>query len=68
MGAFFTELFPTSLRGSGQGFAYNLGRGVGALFPVLVGFFSAHMLLGKAIAVCAVAAYRADGTQCPAVT
>ena len=33
MGAFFTELFPTSLRGSGQGFAYNLGRGVGALFP-----------------------------------
>jgi hypothetical protein len=30
---------------------------VGALFPALVGFFSAHMLLGKAIAVCAVAAY-----------
>ena len=57
MGAFFTELFPTSLRGSGQGFAYNLGRGVGALFPTLVGFLSAHMLLGKAIAVCAVAAY-----------
>ncbi len=57
MGAFFTELFPTSLRGSGQGFAYNLGRGVGALFPVLVGYFSAHMQLGKAIAVFAVFAY-----------
>jgi MFS family permease len=57
MGAFFTELFPTSLRGSGQGFAYNLGRGVGALFPALVGYFSAHMQLGKAIAVFAVAAY-----------
>jgi predicted MFS family arabinose efflux permease len=57
MGAFFTELFPTPLRGSGQGFAYNLGRGVGALFPALVGYFSAHMQLGKAIAVFAVAAY-----------
>jgi MFS family permease len=57
MGAFFSELFPTSLRGSGQGFAYNLGRGVGALFPALVGYFSAHMQLGKAIAVFSVSAY-----------
>jgi MFS family permease len=57
MGAFFTELFPTSVRGSGQGFAYNLGRGVGALFPALVGYFSAHIQLGKAIAVFAVSAY-----------
>lgn len=57
MGAFFSELFPTSLRGSGQGFAYNLGRGAGALFPSLVGYFSAHMQLGTAIAVFAVAAY-----------
>jgi MFS family permease len=57
MGAFFTELFPTSLRGSAQGFAYNLGRGVGALFPSLVGYFSARMPLGKAIAVFAVSAY-----------
>jgi MFS family permease len=57
MGAFFTELFPTSMRGSGQGFAYNLGRGVGAAFPTLVGAFSARMALGKAIAVFAVSAY-----------
>jgi MFS family permease len=57
MGAFFTELFPTSLRGSGQGFAYNLGRGVGALFPALVGYFSAHMRIGESIALFAVAAY-----------
>jgi MFS family permease len=57
MGSFFTELFPTSLRGSGQGFTYNLGRGVGALFPALVGYFSAHMALGKAIAMFAVTAY-----------
>ena len=57
MGAFFSELYPTSLRGSGQGFVYNLGRGAGALFPSLVGYFSAHMPLGKAIAVFSVAAY-----------
>ncbi len=57
MGAFFTELFPTGLRGSGQGFSYNLGRGVGALFPSLVGYFALHMLLGHAIAMFAVSAY-----------
>lgn len=57
MGSFFTELFPTALRGSGQGFSYNLGRGVGALFPILVGYFSAHMKLGSAIAIFAVTAY-----------
>ena len=57
MGSFFTELFPTAQRGSGQGFSYNLGRGVGALFPALVGFFSAHMKLGVAIAIFAATAY-----------
>ena len=57
MGSFFTELFPTSMRGSGQGFTYNLGRGVGALFPALVGYFAGRMTLGKAIAVFAVSAY-----------
>jgi MFS family permease len=57
MGSFFTELFPTSLRGSGQGFSYNFGRGVGAVFPTLVGFVSAHMRLGSAIAIFALLAY-----------
>jgi MFS family permease len=57
IGAFFTELFPSRLRGSGQGFSYNLGRGVGALFPTLVGFLSARFSLGKAIAIFAVSAY-----------
>jgi sugar phosphate permease len=57
LGAFFTELFPTPVRGSGQGFAYNSGRGAGALFPALVGFLSNRVPLGKAIAVFALAAY-----------
>lgn len=57
MGSFFTELFPTALRGSGQGFAYNAGRGVGALFPTLVGAMSTHIHLGLAITIFAGAAY-----------
>lgn len=57
IGAFLTELFPTRLRGSGQGFAYNFGRGIGALFPALVGYLSASMPLSKAIAIFAVIAY-----------
>jgi hypothetical protein len=31
MGPFLTELFPTRMRGSGQGFSYNFGRGIAAL-------------------------------------
>src|SRR5437660_9884737 len=57
MGAFFTELFPTRIRGSGQGFSYNFGRGVGALFPSVIGFLSASMPLGRAIGIFAAAAY-----------
>lgn len=57
MGSFFTELFPTSLRGSGQGFSYNFGRGVGAVFPTLVGYVSQRMSLGASIAVFALSAY-----------
>ena len=57
MGAFLTELYPTRLRGSGQGFCYNFGRGVGALFPALVGYLSTTMTLANAIAIFAVAAY-----------
>ena len=57
MGSFFTELFPTSIRASGQGFTYNFGRGAGAIFPTLVGAFSARLGLAGAIAVFSLAAY-----------
>jgi MFS family permease len=57
MGAFLTELYPTRLRGSGQGFCYNFGRGIGALFPFLVGALSTSTSLGNAIAIFAVVAY-----------
>jgi MFS family permease len=57
MGAFLTELFPTRIRGSGQGFTYNFGRGFGALFPSVVGYLSAGMPLGRAIGLFAASAY-----------
>jgi MFS family permease len=56
-GAFLTELFPTRLRGSGQGFCFSFGRGIGALFPTLVGYLSGTFELGNAMAVFAVIAY-----------
>jgi MFS family permease len=57
MGSYMTELYPTPVRGCGQGFCYNFGRAVGALFPALTGFLSEQLGLGAAIAVFAVAAY-----------
>lgn len=57
MGPFFTEHFPTRVRGVGQGFAYNVGRATGALFPTLVGYLSLRMPLGEAIGLFAGIAY-----------
>jgi MFS family permease len=57
MGPFLTELFPTRVRGSGQGFTYNFGRGIAAMNPLLVGILSAVLPLGQSIGVFAVIAY-----------
>ena len=57
MGAFLSELFPSRVCGSGQGFCYNFGRAVGSLFPVVVGYLSNTMPLGEAIGIMAGGAY-----------
>jgi sugar phosphate permease len=57
MGPFMTELYPTSVRGNAQGFCYNAGRALGALFPTLVGVLSETMPLGPAIAVLSAIAF-----------
>ena len=31
MGAYLSELFPSRVRGSGQGFCYNVGRAIGSI-------------------------------------
>jgi MFS family permease len=62
LGSFFTELFPTSVRGSAQGFTYNFGRAAGSVLPAWVGHLSSiHGAngLGRAIAICSASAYAA---------
>ena len=36
-GAMLAELFPTRVRATGQGFTYNVGRGLGAFAPYTIG-------------------------------
>jgi MFS family permease len=36
-GAMLAELFPTRVRATGQGLTYNVGRGLGALAPFIIG-------------------------------
>lgn len=48
-GAFLSELYPTAVRGTGQGFTYNSGRAVGAFLPTLVGFLSDSWGVGGAL-------------------
>jgi MFS family permease len=57
VGAFLSELFPSRIRATAQGFSYNAGRGTGALFPFFVGVFSERFPLGQAIGVVAALAY-----------
>src|SRR5208282_1828652 len=51
MGPFMTELYPTAVRGTAQGFCYNAGRAIGSFFPAMVGFVSQVLPLGATIAV-----------------
>lgn len=53
-GPFLTELFPSRVRGSGQGFCYNIGRGLSAFTAPVVGYMSAGMPLGQSIGIVAV--------------
>ncbi|MFJ9720330.1 MFS transporter [Streptomyces sp. NPDC101213] len=48
-GSFLSELYPTAARGTGQGFTYNTGRAVGAVFPTTVGFLADSWGVGGAL-------------------
>ncbi|MGP3950011.1 MFS transporter [Streptomyces sp. 7N604] len=48
-GSFLSELYPTAVRGTGQGFTYNTGRAAGAFFPTLVGFLADSWGVGGAL-------------------
>ncbi len=57
LGPYFTELFPTAIRASGQSFAYNFGRSLGAFSVVFVGMLAQIMPLGEAIGLLALGGY-----------
>ena len=57
MGAFLTELFPTRIRGSGQGFCYNIGKVIAAMFPLLIGLLGQKVPLGLGIGGFAAVSY-----------
>jgi MFS family permease len=50
-GPYFTELFPTEMRGTGQAFAYNFGRAAAALFIMGVAFLANEIVLSAAMAL-----------------
>ena len=50
-GALLAELYPTSIRGTGQGFTYNFGRALSALAPYAVGALADRSGLGAALAL-----------------
>lgn len=50
-GALLAELYPTSLRGTGQGFCYNAGRLAAAGAPFAIGFAADTVGLGAALGV-----------------
>jgi MFS family permease len=50
-GAMLSELFPTRVRGSAQGFVYNIGRAFSALAPYTIGVLADHYGVGSALAV-----------------
>src|SRR5690606_35085110 len=53
-GPYFTELFPTEVRGTGQAFAYNFGRAGSAFFIMLVPLLALSSTLSLAMLTIAI--------------
>src|SRR3954464_14297656 len=49
-GSYLAELYPTRARATGEGFCYNVGRGLGAVCPGAIGFLASAIGLGGAVA------------------
>ncbi|TIX13841.1 MAG: MFS transporter [Mesorhizobium sp.] len=57
LGPFFTELFPSAIRASGQSFAYNFGKAAGAAAVSMIGILAQHIGLAEAIGLVALLGY-----------
>ncbi len=56
-GSFLAELFPTAARATGQGLAYNVGRGLGALAPFTIGTLASMPQFGIGTALTLTSAF-----------
>ncbi|WP_405064479.1 MFS transporter [Kribbella sp. NBC_01505] len=52
-GAYLGELYPTRVRATGAGFCFNVGRGVSAFAPFLLGALATGAGLGTGLLLCA---------------
>lgn len=50
-GAMLAELFPSAVRATAQGLAYNTGRAFGALAPIVIGAVADRRGIGRALAI-----------------
>jgi hypothetical protein len=50
-GSFVAELFPTAVRGTGQGTSYNIGRMAGAVAPYTIGALAGLPGIGIGLAL-----------------
>ena len=57
LGPFFTELFPSAIRASGQSFAYNFGKASGAAAVSSIGILAQYVGLAEAIGLIALLGY-----------
>ncbi|CAM5185936.1 Putative metabolite transport protein YjhB [Oligella ureolytica] len=57
LGPFLSDLFPTHVRTTGMGFAYNVGKSVGALSVVGVGILAEKLGLATSIGLFCLVAY-----------
>src|SRR5262249_52866034 len=57
LGSFLSELFPTRVRSTAQGFVYNLGRVVAASYPPLIGAIASSHSLAFGMAVFALCSF-----------
>ena len=48
-GTLLAELYPTAVRGTGQGFVYNIGRGLSSAAPWVVGLFADRYGIGASL-------------------
>jgi hypothetical protein len=51
-GSYFAKLYPMQVRSLGSGFCFNVGRGISALSPYLLGSAATQYGLAVGIGVC----------------